>query len=193
MAQSAGGWGLTRQESVSTGLRPPLVPPDPDSLAEALLRHDDLKGRRDEQQVDLTIKYWVCKTVILRSHINSKYRRVWGCRTLWRCCLLVFRTSSSRGRTATPSSRLSPSHSTSSLCGHHHPLLRVKIYTIILSKSLYPSRLTRTLDYIWIYLNIECRSELPDHREALVVDVAAHLEVLVQGHRSVVCLVELCA
>lgn len=56
-AQSSGGWGLTRRESVSAGLQHPLVPPDPDSLAEALLHHDDLKGWRDEQQSDLTIKY----------------------------------------------------------------------------------------------------------------------------------------
>lgn len=42
------------------------------------------------------------------------------------------------------------------------------------------------------YLNVEHRSELPDHGEALVVDVAAHLEMLLQGYGSVVCLVKLC-
>jgi len=42
------------------------------------------------------------------------------------------------------------------------------------------------------YLNVERRSEPPDHSEALVVDVAAHFEVLLQGHGPVVRLVELC-
>lgn len=33
---------------------------------------------------------------------------------------------------------------------------------------------------------------MSDHRETLVIDVAAHLEVLLQGYRSIVCLVQLC-
>lgn len=43
------------------------------------------------------------------------------------------------------------------------------------------------------YLNVQRGSELTDHGEALVVDVAAHLEMLLQGYRSIVSLVKLCA
>ena len=41
------------------------------------------------------------------------------------------------------------------------------------------------------HLNVECRGELSHHGEALVVDVAAHFEMLQQGYRSVVSLVKL--
>lgn len=44
MAQFVGGWGLNRLEFVSAGLQHPPVPPDPDALAEAPRRPDNLKG-----------------------------------------------------------------------------------------------------------------------------------------------------
>lgn len=56
-----------------------------------------------------------------------------------------------------------------------------------------PTRLSQSAAFLAYndYLNVECRAELTDHSEGLVVDVAAHLQMLLQGHRPVVGLVKL--
>lgn len=74
-------------------------------------------------------------------------------------------------------------------CIHLH-LYEIKWLNIL--KNLHILPLFTYAHSLFTHLNIKGRSELSDHRKVLVVDLAAHLEMFLQGHGSVVCLVKLC-